>query len=149
MLSQRCCLPANAWGQGPDDLAHGRADEVVDICGCRLAVEHGHGQTKRLGLREDDRRQPHPAAEPVPAIRAAGRLDGDARLAKDRHVPTRRPLGDSQPLGEFVGCRAGAALQDFEGTQSTCRWAEIGRHASRLEDRQAEPELDRPELVLA
>jgi hypothetical protein len=45
-------LPADALGQCPNDLAQGRTDGVVDVCGCRLAIEHRHDQAKCLGLRE-------------------------------------------------------------------------------------------------
>jgi hypothetical protein len=98
----------------------------------RLAVEHRHDQSKCLGFGEDDRRQPRPAPEPVPAIRTPGRLDGDARLSEDPDIPARGPLRDTQPRGEFAGRRAAVSLEDLEGTQSSCGGAEIGRHTGRL-----------------
>ena len=72
VLTQLGRLPADALGQCLDDLAQGCTDEVVGASGGRLAVEHRHHQTKRLGLGEDDRRQPRPAAEPVPAMGSPG-----------------------------------------------------------------------------
>ena len=98
-----------------------------------LAVEHRHDQAKRLGLGEDDRRQPRPAPKPVPPMGAAGRLDGDAGFAEDPDVTARGPLGDTQPSGQFAGCRAGAALKDLESTQGPCGGAEVGRHTGRLD----------------
>lgn len=83
------------------------------------------------------------APEPVPAVAAPGRLDGDARLPEDPDVATRGPLRDTQALGEFVGRRAGAGLEDLEDTQSSCGGAEVGRHTSSLEG--GEP--DRKQIV--
>ena len=135
MLPQRRRLPADALGQRPDDLGQGGTDEVVDVGGGRLAVEHRHDQPQRLGLGEDDRRQPRPAPEPVSAVGASGRLDGDARLAEDPDVAARGPLRDAQPLGELVGRRARAGLEDLEGAQGPGGGAQIGRHTGRLGDR--------------
>ena len=147
VLAQHGRLPADVLGQCPDDLAQCSADEVVGAG--RLAIQRRHDQVKCLGLREDDRRQPRSAPEPVTTVRATGRLDGDARLPEDSDVPARGSLRDTQPRGEFVGRRSWAGLEDLEGTQGTRGGAQIGRHSSSLGDHIEEPEAERPEYVLA
>jgi hypothetical protein len=81
-----------------------------------VAVEHGHDQAQRLGLGEDDRRQPGPTAQPVSAARAAGRIHRNAGLAEDPDIAAGRPLGDAEPLRKLIGGRAGTVLEDLEGT---------------------------------
>lgn len=126
------CLPGDVHRQCPDDLAQGRADEVVDVGGCRLVVEHRHDQTECLGLGERHRRQPRPCFEPVPAVGTPGRLDGDARLAEDADVTTGGPLGYTQPLGEVVGRAAGPGLEDLQGTQRSRGGADVACRTGRL-----------------
>ena len=47
------------------------ADEVVAARGGRVAVEHGHDQAERFGLREHDRRQFRAAPEAIAAVAAS------------------------------------------------------------------------------
>lgn len=79
----------------------------------------------------------------------AGGLDGDAGLSEDPDVATRGPLRDTQPLGELARLHAGAGLEDLQGPQGACGGAEIGRHPSRLGRSRNEPEVERPDCVLA
>ena len=97
VLPQRGRLTADVLRQCSDDLAESRTNRVVGVGvgGGRLAVEHRHDQAESLGLGEDDRRQPRPAAEPVPAIGAPDRVHRDAGLAEDRDVAARGPFGDA------------------------------------------------------
>ena len=60
---------------------------------------------------------PRPATQPVTTVRAAGRLDRNAGFAEDADVAAGRPLGDAEPLGELIGRRARAGLQDLQYAQ--------------------------------
>jgi hypothetical protein len=93
-----------------------------------MAFEHGHHQSQRLVLGEDDRRQPHSPAEPVAAVAAACGLDRYPGLAQDCDVPACRAVRDPEVLSDLVGGRAGLHLQDLQRRQGASRGADGSCH---------------------
>ena len=132
VLSKRGCGAPNALGQRLDELVGCTRDKVV-VGGSWLAVEHRHDQHECLGLREDDRRQPRPASQPIAPMGTPGGLDGDPGLPEDPDVPTCRPLGHAQPRAELLGGRARAGLEDLKGAERTRGRTGTIRHTRRLE----------------
>ena len=60
---------------------------------------------------------PDAAAEPVPAVGPADRVDGHPGLAQDRHVATRRARRAAEAAGQAVGGDPGLVLEQLEAQQ--------------------------------
>ncbi|KFD44437.1 hypothetical protein IU11_02465 [Cellulosimicrobium sp. MM] len=69
------------------------------------------GDRDGLGVVEQERGQPRPGAEPVPAARAAHRVDGVAELAQAGDVVADRAVADVEALGELGARPVGARLE--------------------------------------
>src|SRR5260221_4779650 len=113
-----------------------------------MALEHGHHQSQRLVLGEDDWWQSHSPAEPVAAVPAARGLDGHPGLSQDRDVPACRASCDPEALSDLVGGRAGLDLQDLECLQRASRGADPRCHAMTVGESPVNPEANRPVMPL-
>jgi len=75
---------------------------------------HADGQGHRLVVVHHERGQGGARGELVPAVDAAGRLDGVAEVAQPVDVPPHRAHRDVEPLGEFGARPVPVGLQERE-----------------------------------